>query len=285
MRGFVIWIVGHDAVPSLDLGLVEPLIGAPQEIAGGLVRPQLRHPERRGHLADPLAARLNGPLLGLENASDPLGRGHRLAEARAREDQRELLAAKTRDLVLSAHVLHQDVGEQPQQAVADKMAKTVVDMFELVDVGERETNVVAKPLRFLHLLDEASVEEAAIADRGHDVAQPSLLRLFEICLQLHHLQARLFELVPDVVEPIAHVAIVLDEGQHDLFDRANGFMPRQSFVVAIESLGKAFAVGHMGLQHLCHVAEHCLDLFVPFGRCLVAALRPERRSRPRSAAP
>jgi hypothetical protein len=85
---------------------------------------------------------------------------------------------------------------------------------------------VTHPSRFLHLLGEAGVEEASIADRSHDVAQPSLFRAFEILLQLHDLEARFFKLVPDVVEPIAHVAIVLDEGQYDLLDRANGFMSR-----------------------------------------------------------
>ena len=128
MGDFVIGIVGHDAVSSLDLGLVEAFIDASQEVIGRLVSPQLGDPERRGHLADTLAARLNGPLLGLENDPDPFDRGHRLRKARAGEDQRELFTAEARDLVLSAHVLHQDVGEQPQQAIADEMAETVVDM-------------------------------------------------------------------------------------------------------------------------------------------------------------
>ena len=132
--------------------------------------------------------------------------------------------------------------------------------------------MVAQPSRFLHLLHEAGVEETAIADRSHDVAQSSLFRAFEIRLQLHDLEAQFFELVPDVVEPVAHVAIVLDEGQYDLLDRANGFVPRQALVVAIESLGKAFAVGHMGLQHLCHLAQHPVDLFVLF--VLVGRLSP-----------
>jgi hypothetical protein len=140
LRGFIIWIIGHDAVPSLDLGLVEAFIDASQQVIGRLVSPQLGYSEGRGDLADALAARLNGPLLGLENDSDPFDRGHRLAEARAREDQRELLATEARDLILSAHVLHQDVGEQPQQAVADQMAETVVDMLEPVDIAEREAH-------------------------------------------------------------------------------------------------------------------------------------------------
>ena len=42
------------------------------------------------------------------------------------------------------------------------MAETVVDMFEPVDVGQREANLVAQPSRFLHLLYEARVEETAM---------------------------------------------------------------------------------------------------------------------------
>ena len=96
--------------------------------------------------------------------------------------------------------------------------------------------------------------------------------------KLHDLEARLFELVPDIVEPIAHVAIVLDEGQHDLLDRADGFMPRQALVVAVEPLGKAFAVGHMGLQHLCDVAQHA-STFSSFSSVSRRGLRLDRRSR------
>jgi hypothetical protein len=70
----IIWIVGHDPVPALDLGLVETFIGASQEVVGRLVGPEPHHPKRRGHLADALAARLDCPLLGLENDSDPLDR-------------------------------------------------------------------------------------------------------------------------------------------------------------------------------------------------------------------
>jgi hypothetical protein len=128
-----------------------------------------------------------------------------------------------------------------------------------------------------HLLDEARVEEAAVADRSHDVAQSSLFRAFEIRLQLHDLQARFFKLVPDVVELIAHVAIVLDEGQYDLLDRANRFVARQALVVAIEPLGKAIVVGHMGLQHLCHLAQNPVDLFVLV--TLVGRVSPRHRDR------
>src|SRR3984885_7372152 len=266
LRGFVVWIIGHDAVPSLDLGLVEAFIGASQQVIGRLVSPQLGYPERRSHLADAFATRLNGPLLRLENDPDPLDRGDRLAEAGSREDQRELLAAEAGDLVLAAHVLHQDVSEQPQQVVADQMAETVIDMFEPVDVGKRKANVVTQPSRFLHLLHEVGVEETAIADSSHDVAQSGLFSAFEIRLQVHDLETRLFKLVPDVIEPVAHVAIVFDEGQHDLLDRTRRFVPRQALVVAVEPLGEAFVVGHMGLQHLRHLAQHPVDLFVLVGR-------------------
>ena len=138
--------------------------------------------------------------------------------------------------------------------------------------------VVAQPSRFLHLLNEAGVEETAIADRGHDVAQSRLFRAFEVRLQLHDLEARLFQLVPDIVEPVAHVAIVLDEGQHDLFDRTHGFVPRQALIVAVEPLGKAFAVGHMRLQHFGDLAENPVDLFL-LVFVLVGRVSPRRRSR------
>jgi hypothetical protein len=108
-------------------------------------------------------------------------------------------------------------------------------------------------------------------------------------LQLHDLQARFFKLVPDVVEPIAHIAIVLDESQYDLLDRTNGFMSRQALVVAIESLGKAFAVSQMGLQHLCHLAQNPVDLFILVGRLsprlgLAPALGRRRRRLDRQTA-
>jgi len=79
LGGFVIGIVGDDAVPSLDFRLIEPLVDASQQVVGRLVGPQLGHPERRGHLTEALAARFNGPLFGLENDSDPFDRRHRFA--------------------------------------------------------------------------------------------------------------------------------------------------------------------------------------------------------------
>ena len=169
---------------------MKELVNPPQEIGRGLVRAQPRNAERRRHLAHSFAARLDRPLLGFQNSPDSLDRADRIDEARAREDQRELLAAKSRHLVLSAHILRQDIGEQAQQAIADKMAEPVVDMLESIDVGEGEAEAVAQPSGFLHLLREAGVKEAAIADCGHYVAQTGLLGPLEVRLQLHHLQAR-----------------------------------------------------------------------------------------------
>jgi hypothetical protein len=42
------------------------------------------------------------------------------------------------------------------------------------------------------------MEEAAIADRRHHVAQSRLFGALEVRLQLHDLEARLFELVSDM---------------------------------------------------------------------------------------
>ena len=52
--------------------------------------------------------------------------------------------------------------------------------------------------RLLHFLREAGVKEAAIADRGHHVAQSGLFGPLEVRLQLHDLEAQFFELVSDV---------------------------------------------------------------------------------------
>ena len=119
---------------------------------GGFVRPQPADPERGRDLAYALAAWLDRPLLGLENAPDTLDRACCLRETRAGEHERELLAPEPRDLVLPADVLEQDVGEQAQQTIAHEMAETVVDLLEFVDVGEREAKGVAGPLRLRRLV-------------------------------------------------------------------------------------------------------------------------------------
>ena len=64
----------------------------------------------------------------------------------------------------------------------------------------------------------------------------------------------------------AHVAIVLDEGQHDLIDGANSLLLRQSLVGAVKPLGIDLAVGQVRLEHPYDVVQNPIDLLPLDGR-------------------
>ena len=108
-------------------------------------------------------------------------------------------------------------------------------------------------------------------------------------MQLHDLKAGLFELVSDVAKLVAHVAIVVDEGQHDVLDRTDALLLRQLLVGAVEPLGKALAVGQVRLKDLGDVAQDPVDLLVfrrrlPTRRRLTATLNRARLGSDRETA-
>ena len=212
-------------------------------------------------------------MLRFENFADTLHRRGCLFQARARQHQRELLAAEARHPILSADVLHQDFGEEPQDAIADKMTEPVVDKLEPVEVGERKTEVAAGLACAFQLLGEGRVEIAPVADQRHHVAQPGLLGALEA--QLQHLQPRGLELLSYAEELVSHLAIVFDERHHDFANRAAVQMLRQARVGAVQAFVERVVVGRLRLKKLYDRPQDSVD---PVGLRGVLRLRNALRT-------
>ncbi len=146
-------LVGErDAVLAQPLGLVERGVGRLQQVAqiGSVARPA-RDPERE---RQPPAAQVDGREAALEAAAD----GARVGLRRLGEQQRELLAADPEHAVGRAHAAAQQHAHLAQGVVARDMAARVVELLEVVDVGEHEREA-RRPRRHqaAHRLVEAAV--------------------------------------------------------------------------------------------------------------------------------
>ena len=148
------------------LGAVERDIGVLEElVAGGAVAGRKAdadaHPDagavavevirRADDLDDP--ARQHGGILRL------LG---------FRDDDREFVAAETRDRVDLAHASPQPVGHRAQERVAHRVAEGVVDFLEAVEVEAQDRERAAAPEMRDRLLD-ALAEHRPVGQSGEDV--------------------------------------------------------------------------------------------------------------------
>ena len=146
-------LVGErDAVLAEPLGLVQRGVGRLQQVAqiGAVARPA-RDPERE---RQPPAAQVDGREAALEAAAD----GARVGLRRLGEQQRELLAADPEHAVGRAHAAAQQHAHLAQRVVARDMAARVVELLEVVDVGEHEREAGrARRHQAAHRLVEAAV--------------------------------------------------------------------------------------------------------------------------------
>src|SRR5205814_6047120 len=106
----------------------------------------------------------------LERRAQPLGEVLRALDVRAREEDRELLAAPARDVVNLSYRLEDGLGELPQDEVAGRMPVAVVDRLEVVEVGEDQRERIAEPLGPPQLLPQDLMAPAAVREAGQAVA-------------------------------------------------------------------------------------------------------------------
>ncbi len=88
--------------------------------------------DRRG---DGVAVDFGGMLR--EGAADALGNLDRLGLGPARQQDRELLAAEAAGEIACADAAVQGRGKDLQHPVADRVAEHVVDLLEVIEVGEQ----------------------------------------------------------------------------------------------------------------------------------------------------
>src|SRR5687768_16885157 len=153
-----------DAVLARRLGPVEGAVGRREDLLGA---PGLREggdSEARRHRGT-VAADLRQPKAQerrLESAGELLAAD----QIRLGEQDGELLPAVADGEVEVADVLAEHVGEAPQHLVSGLVAVAVVDLLEVVEVGEHEGERVAEPLGAAHLDGERLGEAAAVGELG-----------------------------------------------------------------------------------------------------------------------
>jgi hypothetical protein len=126
-----------DAVLACGLGLVEGSIRRGDELVGVERAPRARcnseagrHPNRAGAVAH--------RDLGLDPGSNPLGDLQRAGNCRLGQRDDELLSAVTGRNVYSPGLVGENRAHRAQDGVALEMAEGVVDVLEVVDVGDYE---------------------------------------------------------------------------------------------------------------------------------------------------
>ena len=126
-------LVGErDAVLAEALGLVQRGVGGLQEVAQiAAVAGPARDPERQ---RQPPAVHVDAGEAALEAPADRA----RVGLGRLGQEQRELLAADAEDAVCRAHAAPQEDAHLAQRVVARDMPARVVELLEVVDVGQHE---------------------------------------------------------------------------------------------------------------------------------------------------
>ncbi len=122
----------RDAVLAEALGLVERGIGSLQQVAQiAAVAGPARDAERE---RQPPAAEVDAREAALQAPAD----GARVRLRRLGQQQRELLAADAEDAVGRAHAAQQQRADLAQRVVARDVPARVVELLEVVDVGQHE---------------------------------------------------------------------------------------------------------------------------------------------------
>ena len=73
-----------------------------------------------------------------DGLADLLGQRARPFQVRLRQDQGEFLTAVARGHVAPLDRTREHLGDQAQHLIADLMAEGVVELLEMIDVGEQE---------------------------------------------------------------------------------------------------------------------------------------------------
>ena len=131
-------IVDRDRVATRLLGRVQRDVGLGEQLVGGhrRVALDLHQPHAGGH-ADDLTLDPRGGIRA-QHRQERLGHPPPLPRGETRQDHRELVAAQPGDDVRLAQAPLQQIGDPPQDRVADGVPVAVVDELEAVDVEHHE---------------------------------------------------------------------------------------------------------------------------------------------------
>ena len=157
----------RDPVAPAVLGRVQRDVGAAQQIGGRAVR-QVGHADRYRH------ARQRDVVMPQRQRADALAQQVEanacLLDRGARQQQRQLLAADAAGQVVRAHEAAQLARHGLQHFVAGLVPEGVVERLEVIDVEQRQGQVVAGALGARDLAAQRVVEVAAVVQAGQPVA-------------------------------------------------------------------------------------------------------------------
>ncbi len=104
-----------------------------------------------------------------DRLDDRFGDDPGFLDVRAREDDRELVAAQAGQHVALAHAAAQDPGNFADQPVASRVAATVVDLLEVVEVEHQHRPGAALAVAAGHLAAQVLLEAAAVLQPGQRI--------------------------------------------------------------------------------------------------------------------
>ena len=175
---------GRHAVAAAVLRHVERLVAARDEGVqppGALVDARS---DARAHGERDLDA-VDHERLPLHRLADAPGERHRAGARHVGQEQAERLAPVAGEDVLLAQQVAHDVGEAPQDAVADEVAVAVVHVLEVVHVDQDDRQRRVEAARAGELLLGELDERAPVEGAGEGVARGELLREVVGALLLH----------------------------------------------------------------------------------------------------
>ena len=118
---------------------------------------------------------------GTNRFQHPLRRGFGdLRAVDVLQEQRELVATKTRKRVTLARDEPEAVGDEDEQLVTDLVAQAVVRQLEPVDVGEQDGVDLARPVYALQCVLQAVEEDAAVRQACQRVVEGVVLEQYPL---------------------------------------------------------------------------------------------------------
>src|SRR5919106_3528386 len=168
---------GDDPVAALELGLVEGLVGGPQQLLGrGGVLGEAGQADGDGQPHPPTVA-VAAERLAVGGPAELLGHGQAALQVGLGQDEHELLAAVAGEGVDVADAAGDPAPELDQHLVAPLVAEAIVDQLEVVDVQHEQGQDAAEAAGALDLLLEAAFEVAVVPGPGERVGDRQPLGL------------------------------------------------------------------------------------------------------------
>src|SRR5689334_18391423 len=185
--------VHRHPVAAGALGGVERRVGPRQQTLERIVAPARRHADRERHQAGLLLAVSAADAYGGDGGADLLGERARAGERDLLQQQGELIAPWARRDVAPLDVRLQRLADRPQDLVPEQMTVLVVDLLEVIDVGQHQRAALEGAAGCAELLYR-ELEAAPVLQSRERIVQRLALGLLELAGEELDLAGPLLEL-------------------------------------------------------------------------------------------